>query len=420
MNEHRRLMASRAFHQLRWHSSLTADSMTVSDFLSQSHVEKRSVFAIVTDEERSRFHTAFAREVDRFNLYPLLDRPLLALSNGELHRLLLARALMLDPKFLIVDDPFAGFDAATRRQTVELLMDLPKSGTGVLPAVSRDDDILPSTTHEIIIEGTSVTYAGIRQNMTRTSVFRTTNEKAIQNIFATGPTRKERVLEFRHVTVRQGTVTLLEDVHWTIESGERWALVGPNGAGKSTLLSLALSDNPQAYANEVIVFGRRLGPGTTIWDLKRFIGWVSPELDVHYPSRSTVFEVVCSGFYNTLGLFSAIDENQRHLATVWLQRFGLTPIAEKSLDEISNIARRLTLLARACVHQPRLLLLDEPCQGLAAEERCQFTNALDDLLAETSIALVYVCHDAQELPSSIDHVLEIANGHVTRESATSR
>jgi molybdate transport system ATP-binding protein len=399
---------------------MTADSITVSDFLSQSHVEKRSVFAVVTAEERTRFDVAFAREIERFNLYPLLGRPLLALSNGELHRLLLARALMLDPKFLIVDDPFAGFDNATRQQIVDLFIDLPNNGTGVLASVFRDDDILPGTTHEVTIEGTSVTYTGVRHNTARTSFFRKANEKAKKDIVVPVPNRDERVLELHHVTVRLGSVTVLDDVTWIIESGERWALVGPNGAGKSTLLSLALSDNPQAYANEIVICGRRLGPGTTLWDLKRFIGWVSPELDVHYPPQSTVFEVVCSGFFSTLGLFSAVDDNQKHLTSIWLQRFELTPFAGKFFDEISIIERRLTLLARACVHQPRLLLLDEPSQGLNAEERSRFTNALDGVLAEKSISLVYVSHDAQELPSTIDHVLEIVNGRVIRKSATLR
>ena len=95
------------------------------------------------------------------------------------------------------------------------------------------------------------------------------------------------MVEFRDVTVRQGAVVLLDHVTFTINRGEHWALVGPNGSGKSTLLSLILADNPQAFANHIRVAGRQLGPGCGIWEIKALLGWVSPELDAHYPPDAT-------------------------------------------------------------------------------------------------------------------------------------
>jgi molybdate transport system ATP-binding protein len=416
MAEHRALMAGRAFHQLRWHASLSSNAATVADFLSLGEVENRNPFAVTTREEETRFLTAYAREAERFELSPLLGRPLVALSNGELHRLLIARALMLDPRLLIVDDPFAGIDAKTRDRWTALFAALPCAGTGVLHVAARDEDVAPDITHELGLEAGAVVYAGPRTTPLRHAAHREGSPTRISPCTGGTPhgSMGQAALELRHVTIRHGSVTLLDNVDWTIQPGERWALVGPNGAGKSTLLSLALADNPQAYANHVVVGGRRLGPGTSIWDVKRLVGWVSHELDVHYPLGTLAVEVVASGFHGSLGLHTTVAAAQRVAAARWLERLGLGGYAETAYGALSNLDRRLTLLARACVNEPLLLLLDEPCQGLDGAARRRFASTLESVLSQLPAALVYVSHEAAELPPTLDHVLELEGGRVVR------
>lgn len=418
MAEHRALMAGRAFHQLRWHGSLSFQTATVADFLAQGEVEKRNAFAVTTPEEEARFLAASAREVERFELAPLLRRPLVALSNGELHRLLIARALMLDPRLLIIVDPYAGIDAQTRKRLTSLLAALPSDGTAVLHVAARDEDVAPDITHELRLAAGAVVYAGPRTTPCRNETYREGTPATIAPGTVAGPRRttEHAALELRQVTVRHGSVTLLDNVNWTIRPGERWALVGPNGAGKSTLLSLALADNPQAYANHVVVGGRRLGPGTSIWDLKRLVGWVSPELDVHYPSGTPAVEVVASGFYGSLGLHTTLATDQHAAAIRWLDRLGLGSHRDTAYGHLSNLDRRLALLARACVNEPLLLLLDEPCQGLDGAARRRFASALELVLSQLPAALVYACHEVAELPPALDHVLELEAGRVVRDS----
>jgi len=176
------------------------------------------------------------------------------------------------------------------------------------------------------------------------------------------------------------------------------------------LLAVVLADHPQAHASDVVVCGRRLGPGTSVWDVKRCLGWVSPELDAHYPVGTPALDVVVSGFRASLGVYHAPTDEERGAAAAWLERLGLSDRAAIAFDAISRCERRLLLLARASVHEPRLLLLDEPCQGLDARDRARFAPALELALVTLQAALVYVTHDAGELPPGIDRTLELTAG----------
>ena len=137
----------------------------------------------------------------------------------------------------------------------------------------------------------------------------------------------------KDTSVSYGGVNILQDINWRMREGENWAIIGPNGAGKSTLISLICADNPQAYANEISLFGKKRGTGESIWDVKRKIGWLSPEIQVYYPWNTTCHEVVCSGFFDTMGLYrkpsveqaSAAEHQSSPLPTTPLPPFGTTP-----------------------------------------------------------------------------------------------
>ena len=116
----------------------------------------------------------------------------------------------------------------------------------------------------------------------------------------------------------------LKNVDWQIKQGERWALLGPNGAGKSTLLSLINGDNPQAYANDIILFDRKRGTGESIWDIKSKTGFVSPELYQYFPTDNSCLQVIESGFYDTMGLFRPSDPKKSAIALRWMKAWRST------------------------------------------------------------------------------------------------
>jgi molybdate transport system ATP-binding protein len=216
----------------------------------------------------------------------------------------------------------------------------------------------------------------------------------------------------REVRIRQGEMTLLDGITWTVQAGEHWALVGPNGSGKSTLLSLVLADNPQVYSNQVSVAGCPLQPGRSIWEQKAQVGWLSPELDTHYPSDARALDVVLSGFSSSLGVYTRVNAHDEHEAQSWLDHLGLAGREKTPFSQLASLDRRLLLLARAVVHRPRLLLFDEPCQGLDADERLTLGSAVSAAVTALAAAMIYVSHDPGEIPASVEHVLRLDHGHV--------
>ena len=214
----------------------------------------------------------------------------------------------------------------------------------------------------------------------------------------------------RNATVRYGNTVILRNINWTIRAGESWALLGPNGSGKTTLLSLILGDNPQVYTNDIVLFGRQRGSGESVWDIKRHIGWVSPELHLHFNTSATCFEVVASGFHDTVGLFQSPTARQRTAARRCLKRFQHVAYAGRPLFSVSAGLQRMVLLARALVKQPRLLILDEPCQGLDAAHRDSFVRAVDTLIRGRTVTIIYVTHRPDEIPPSITRVLRLPVG----------
>ncbi len=406
MTQHRELLLAREFHQLRWHGSFTTGSARVREYLERGEVEQRNPFAVADSEGAQGFARARQREIDRFELTPLLDRPLVALSNGELHRLLLARALMLDPGLLLVDEPFAGLDTHNREALMEILDDLHRDGTGVVLATAQPD--LPAgISHVIEVRERRIVYAGLRRE-NRAPNARKDGAGFTQSRAAEGPP----LVEFRDVTVTQGTIILLDHVTFTVSNGDHWALVGPNGSGKSTLLSLILADNPQAFANHVRVGGRQLGPGCGIWEIKSLLGWVSPELDAHYPPEASALNAVLSGFASSLGVYGEPTPEQKAAALKWLDRLGLADLSDRPFAALATCDRRLVLLARAAVHSPSLLILDEPCLGLDQPGRERLLAAIEATALSLRAGMIFVTHDLTEIPSTVTKLLVLESGRL--------
>ena len=188
---------------------------------------------------------------------------------------------------------------------------------------------------------------------------------------------------------------------------------GPNGAGKSTLLSLITGDNPQAYANEIHLFDERRGRGESIWDIKQKIGYVSPELHAFFDKNISCYDAIGSGFFDTVGLYKKLSSQQHQLIQQWLDFLRISHVHQKPLSSISSGGQRLTLLARALVKNPPLLVLDEPCQGLDDEQKEQFVQLIDDLCVQLDKTLIYVSHYEEDIPGCVDKVLLLEAGHET-------
>ena len=383
---------------------------TVADLLSERNIHHSNPFIVEAPilkkkTEVSGFNKKRTKLIAAFGLKRLLTERMVELSNGERRKVSIARALLKNPKLLILDNPFEGLDVkfrATLKKNLETLM----RGDARVIIVGTGREEMPSgITHVLRIGEDHMVSVGLRDDMLSGSG---STGKVSPGKKKPAPKKSSKILVvMKNVNVSYNKIPVLRKLSWTVREGEKWALFGPNGAGKTTLLSLILGDNPQAYANDITLFGKRRGSGESIWEIKRKIGWVSPELQLYYPAEATCLDVVCSGFFDTVGLYRAPSPRQEKIARSWLKRFGLAERADVLFEDISEGEERLVLLARALVKDPALIVLDEPCQGLDAANRDHVLAAVDSVAAHPRRSMIYVTHRTDELPSSITHVLNL-------------
>ncbi|MGE0157854.1 MAG: ATP-binding cassette domain-containing protein [Gemmatimonadales bacterium] len=397
------LERSAGYAQSRWHGGQDEAVRRGSDVLGP-----------VLDAPECR------RIVDALALGPLLDRRVTELSNGERRKLVLARAAGRHPAILALDNPLNGLDASARDSVREAVEALHREETTLLMVTSRADEIPGTVTHVLLLDDGRVVMSGLKEAVlgddrfaalmrpeprTRGSASRSTVARR-SGSGADAPA----VVELHDAELTYGTSDVLRGVSWTVRRGERWVVVGPNGAGKSALLSLILADNPQAYANDVSLFGRRRGSGDTIWDIRRRIGSVSPEMHLYQELDHRVLDVIGSGMLDPVGARRDLTGQERRAVEACMCALDLERCRDRRLRDLSEGELQATLLARALAKGAELLVLDEPCQGLDASRRARFLELLEHRLHAGDTTLIYVTHDLDEVPASVTHGLLLRRG----------
>jgi molybdate transport system ATP-binding protein len=350
----------------------------------------------------------------RMKLERLLNRQVIKLSNGETKRLLMAAALLRHPVVLLLVNPFAGLDTGTRGELRQLINEVAASGVTVVLSTTMSE-IPEVITHIARFDGKH-TIATFEKESTKIVNSGPENEcrvseAEIASLLALGnrPAFNE-IVQMKNVRIQYGEKRVLDTINWTIKQGERWALLGPNGAGKSTLLSVINGDNPQAFANHIILFDRKKGSGESIWEIKRRIGFFSPELYQYFPLETGCLEAVESGFYDTIGLFRPSDPKLRSIAMRWMELLGVAHVSRKALRQVSPVNQRLCLLARAFVKSPLLLILDEPCQGFNGGQVALFKNLVNMICKASNTTMIYVTHYKEEIPECVTKVFRLEDG----------
>jgi molybdate transport system ATP-binding protein len=352
------------------------------------------------------------------NLEHRKDASLVQLSSGEHKKLQLIRAFLLQPQLLVLDNPYIGLDAATCASLDGLFAGLAAGGTQLV-IIGEPAGGLPSViTHVATLRPEALTVVPRdAYQLLHTAVSEVPAAEAplpsYREPSAEGGNTDASFTDFirmEGVRVQYEQKVVLDDISWTVKKGERWWLKGHNGAGKSTLLSLVVGDNPQAYANRIYLFDKRKGSGESIWDIKRKIGYISPELHWYFDQQTTCADAIATGFFDTTGLYRTISAEQGEIAGEWLNVFDLGAHRNKRIQDLSIGNQRLTLLARALVKNPQVLILDEPCQGLDDHQSARFVRIVDRIMEHPGRTLLYVSHRTDQLPGCIDHVLALAEG----------
>lgn len=341
----------------------------------------------------------------------LLPKPQVQLSNGEHKKVQLARALTAQPRLLLLDQPFIGLDTASRQWLHEKLNALSASGISIV-LVTSASEIPACITHVLQLHND-----GSHHYVAKAAWHATAEEKALhpldqqsfrhmlQQLIRPSTFEFEEAIRLEDVSVAYGDKQVLQHINWTVNRGERWLLHGPNGVGKSTLLSLITADHPQAYANKVFLFGKRRGSGESIWDIKKRIGFVSPELQMYFQQTATCYHTVASGIFDTIGLFRTLHPADEERVQQWLRLFGLVKDQHKPFRSFSAGEQRLILLVRALIKNPPLLVLDEPCQGLDEDQQRILLRWIDEICEAGNKTMVFVTHYVNDRPQCINREL---------------
>jgi molybdate transport system ATP-binding protein len=357
----------------------------------------------------------------------------LTLSSGRQRLALLARALVQETDWLLLDEFYNGLDGACRRRVDALLNGLRRRGVGWIATAHRTIDVPRGTTRVMELDGGRLRAAGAlrrgtlsrlallaaevepRKSVARSRAGRQGRAGAARRASAaarSGAGRGKPIVTLEGVDVYVDYRLVLRDVNWELRRGQHWAVQGANGAGKSTFLKLLYGDLSPALGGTIVRSG--CPAGTPIESWKRHVGFVSPQLQADYAVNVTLFDLVASGRYSSIGLAQAASAADRRAANRWLAYFGLLPMAGRVPRELSYGQLRRALIARALAADARLLLLDEPLTGLDPEQRAAMKRLLERLMAD-GITLVVAVHHDEDLPRGMTHRLHL---HKRRATAT--
>ena len=350
-------------------------------------------------------------ELAFLHLEKIIDRGYRLLSSGEGRKALLARNILNEPDFLILDEPYDSLDIQSRAELQAFFRELLARGhTGLLFLFNKADELSDFHTHVAVMDKGVIITQGEKSTVI--------SDPSVAALLAFDPAslpswpaalpRKplpEPLVQLQGGHVSYGGESIFTGINLTIHQGDHTLLTGRNGSGKSTLLSLITGDHSQCYGNDIQVLGFQRGQGETIWEVKKQLGIVTPGLHRDHRVPGSALHIAVSGFYDSIGLYDHPTPEQVTHAKAWLAMTGLGDRLHTPFKQLSYGEQRLVLIARALVKQPALLILDEPTQGLDDINRHRLMYFLEHLSSQQRTTIIMASHRLDErLPLFRQHV----------------
>ncbi len=396
-----------AYHRHQW--DMTGLEVIYTGFFDSSWLHQEPSREQKTEAERM---------LHILKLDSLLNRKFLEMSQGEARKILIARALIARPDILAFDEPCNGLDLSSKKNILRLVEEIAAAGTTVLYATHRIEELIPSITHVLTMNGGKIIRQGEISVVHQASAIE--HPPSARRPKLSAPSAPDArllrrnasnfLINVKHADVFLKRKRILSDISWVMRKGENWAIIGRNGAGKSTLLKLIAGDVYPALGGEVQRFGGK--DGESLWNIRKRIAVVSPELQRDYSCGIKGADAVMSGFFSSIGLYDKATPSQKKTARHWMDFFNLQHLGERPMSALSYGEQKKILIARAMVNSPDILILDEPCSGLDRAARSGFLSFITQA-AGAGVALIMATHHPDEMPASITHIMIIDKGKIT-------
>ena len=355
----------------------------------------------------SRQAKRLKRIVKLLGIKRLVPRPYTELSQGEKRKILLARALMKDPDVILLDEFTDGLDQESVREVEGLLADAASEMRATIILTTHRDDMPLSEWWRSLELGEGTGWEinpGQFKPRTRKEIFAGFRERKNP---PPAPEQAEPLATVRGA-VNIGDKTILKKIDWTIYRGQHWTIGGPNGSGKTTLLRTVYGDFAASHTQEW--FGR---PTVSVPDARKRIGFFHPEMHALFPEEISGARIILSGFFNTIGLIKNPTDRQKLLTVRIARKLDIENLLRKRFGQLSYGQTRRLLLARALVKAPRLLVFDEPTDGLDAYSRDLFWAEVQ-WQVERNATIVVASHRRDDIPKWIEWGLDLDKGKIQR------
>lgn len=316
----------------------------------------------------------------------LLDLEVTRLSNGQLKKLLLLRSFAKGiPKLLLLDYPFEGLDYESREDLCKFI-DFIHTRHHVQVILADHHHHLPScinrrlVLNQFRIEKSEIFSA--RSNAIGLKRSLPVNDRYSHD---------EEIIKIKDLQLKYGSHEVFKNFNWNVKKGERWAVLGRNGAGKTTLFSLIFADHPQAYAQEIYLFGKRRGTGESIWDIKRRINYLGPE-QISYLSPKSISSSAREYVKN-----ANRAAKSSHFDAL-IKYFDADMFIDKAVNALSSGELQLMMIIHCFLSEKELWLLDEPFQFLDDVKKKKVSHYLRTHLRKevTLILITHYDHDVVE------------------------
>ena len=385
------------YYQQRFNSWDSDGHLTVRDYLIAKGVT-------IDNANTSSF-------IERFDLLPLLELERIKLSSGQTRKMLLASALLKEPELLILDNAYIGLDTSSKEYLNDFLDTLVRETNTTLIITGHYTSLPTSIQRFVSIEKNALTFFD-KLKQSQGSFYNKKNQVALLRKLKNFNFKNQQhideteIASFQEVTIGYKQQEIIKIKKWEVVKGEKWSVLGANGSGKSTLVSMIYGDHPQVYAHSIKLFGFAPGKGRSVWDIKKLIGFTSPELHAFFRYHRTAIEIICTGLFDSFEVKGDVPNDRLNYIKLMASFFDVNDLLDIPYFQLSTGQQRLCLFMRALVKCPVLFLLDEPFQGLDPQNTFLARELLNTIITPEQ-SMIFISHFAEEIPSSIDQTLNL-------------